>query len=231
MKTNNAPANVANLLTAAAYVRTETIINGTQAAKLDAMIEKVNELSEIVSEKNAWIADAESDGKNPTFAKRMLTRYKEQFADAVATLRAWLVDFKANRPNVQINLDEPEEPETPTDNTPATMNANETTEFSELTHAGQCLDIYLHNTREIYERYTVPAIERVTRAIKAGEYVSDNAGQLAKDIQEITPAMQAAARLVKRYDHLTPTANDIEQVTRNYAAYIVDCAKYEIENA
>lgn len=26
------------------------------------------------------------------------------------------------------------------------MNANETTEFSELTHAGQCLDIYLHNT-------------------------------------------------------------------------------------
>lgn len=116
-------------------------------------------------------------------------------------------------------------------NTPSTMNANEVTEFSELTHAGQCLDIYLHNTAEIYERYTVPAIKRVTRAIKAGEYVSDNAAQLAKDIQEITPAMQAAARLVKRYDHLTPTAKDIEQVTRNYAAYIVDCAKYEIENA
>ena len=123
-----------------------------------------------------------------------------------------------------------ETPEAPSpDNTPTTMNAKETTEFSELTHAGQCLDIYLHNTAQIYERYTVPAIERVTRAIKAGEYVSDNAGQLAKDIQEITPAMQAAARLVKRYDHLTPTAKDIEQVTRNYAAYIVDCAKYEIE--
>lgn len=114
-------------------------------------------------------------------------------------------------------------------NTPATINANETNEFSELTHAGQCLDIYLMNTADIYERYTVPAIERVTRAIKAGEYVSDNAGQLAKDIQEITPAIQAAARLVKRCDHLTPTAQDIEQVTRNYAAYIVDCAKYEIE--
>lgn len=49
--------------------------------------------------------------------------------------------------------------------TPTTMNANETTEFSELTHAGQCLDIYLMNTAEIYDRYTVPAIERVTRAI------------------------------------------------------------------
>lgn len=114
-------------------------------------------------------------------------------------------------------------------NTPATMNANKTTEFSELTHAGQCLDIYLHNTADIYNRYTVPAIERVTRAIKAGEYVSDNAGQLAKNIQEITPAIQAAARLVKKHDHMTPTAKDIEQVTRNYAAYIVDCAKYEIE--
>lgn len=104
-------------------------------------------------------------------------------------------------------------------------------EFSELSHAAQCLDIYLHNTREIYDRYTVPAIERVTRALKAGEYVSDNAEQLAKDIQEIAPAISAAARLVRKYDHLTPTAQDIEQVTRNYAAYIVDCAKYEIETA
>lgn len=127
MKTNYTPSNVANLLTAAAYVRTETIINGTQAAKLDAMIEKVNELSEIVSEKTAWIADAESDGKNPTFAKRMLARYEAQFADAVANLRAWLVDFKTSRPNVNINLDDPETPNP--DNTPTTMNANETTEL------------------------------------------------------------------------------------------------------
>lgn len=123
-------------------------------------------------------------------------------------------------------------PETPNpDNTPTTMNATEATEFSELTHAGQCLDIYLHNTAEIYERYTVPAIERVTRAIKAGEYVSGNAGQLAKDIQEITPAIQSASRLVKKHDHMTPTTKDIEQVTRNYAAYIVNCAKYELEIA
>ena len=104
-------------------------------------------------------------------------------------------------------------------------------EFSELSHAAQCLDIYLLNTAEIYERYTVPAIKRVAQAYKAGEHVSDNAEQLTKDIQEITPAISAAARLVHKYDHLTPTAKDIEQVTRNYAAYIVDCAKYEIENA
>lgn len=126
---------------------------------------------------------------------------------------------------------------TPADNTPTTMNANGTTEFSELTHAGQCLDIYLHNTSDIYERYTVPAINAVVEAVRR------NGWQLPKEeaIKNLTfwtswqdgtkKALQAAARLVKRYDHLTPTAKDIEQVTRNYAAYIVDCAKYEIENA
>lgn len=116
-------------------------------------------------------------------------------------------------------------------------NANETTEFNELTHAGQCLDIYLHNTAEIYERYTVPAITAVVETVRR------NGWQLPKDeaIKNLTfwtswqdgtkKALQAAARLVKKYDHMTPTAKDIEQVTRNYAAYIVDCAKYEIENA
>lgn len=127
---------------------------------------------------------------------------------------------------------EAEQPEpTNPDNTPSTMNANEINapEFSELSHAGQCLDIYLHNTAEIYDRYTVPAIKRVAQAYEAGEHVNDNAERLTKDIQEITPAISAAADLVRKYDHLTPTAQDIEQVTRNYAAYIVDCAKYEIE--
>lgn len=124
-------------------------------------------------------------------------------------------------------------------NTPATMNATEinATEFSELSHAGQCLDIYLHNTAEIYDRYTVPAIAAVVESVRL------NGWQLPKDeaIKNLTfwaswqpgtkKALQAAARLVRKYDHLTPTAQDIEQVTRNYAAYIVDCAKYEIETA
>lgn len=122
----------------------------------------------------------------------------------------------------------------PENNTPSTMNANETTG---LTHAGQCLDIYLHNTSDIYGRYTVPAINAVVEAVRR------NGWQLPKEEaiknlafwtswQEGTKkALQAAARLVKRHDHLTPTAKDIEQVTHDYAAYIVDCAKYEIENA
>lgn len=116
-------------------------------------------------------------------------------------------------------------------------NANETTEFSELTHAGQCLDIYLHSTSDIYERYTVPAINAVVGAVRR------NGWQLPKEeaIKNLTfwaswqdgtkKAIQAAARLVKRYGQMAPTAKDIEQVTRNYAAYIVGCAKYELETA
>lgn len=147
---------------------------------------------------------------------------------------AWMLDYCRAFATSKMN----HTPETPNpDNTPSTMNANETTEFSELTHAGQCLGIYLHNTSEIYNRYTVPAITAVVEAVKR------NGWQLPKDeaIKNLTfwtswqdgtkKALQAAARLVKKYDHMTPTAKDIEQVTRNYAAYIVDCAKYELEIA
>lgn len=142
-------------------------------------------------------------------------------------------DFLAEYISRQRKAEEPTTTE-PT-NTPSTMNANETTEFSELTHAGQCLDIYLHNTSDIYERYTVPAINAVVEAVRR------NGWQHPKEeaIKNLTfwtswqdgtkKALQAAARLVKKHDHMTPTAKDIEQVTRNYAAYIVDCAKYEIE--
>lgn len=129
MKPNTTPANVSNLLTAAAYVRDETIINGNQAAQLDAMIGQIKDLTAKIEAVPAKIADLAAQGKEKAVAmwERMAARYQTQFADAIATLRAWLVDFKANRPNVQINLDEPEDHE-PTDpnNTPSTMNTTET---------------------------------------------------------------------------------------------------------
>lgn len=120
MKTNNTPANVATLLTAAAYVRNETIINGNQAAQLDAMIGQIKDLTTKIEAVPAKIAALAAQGKEKAVAmwKRMATRYQAQFADAVATLRAWLVDFKAHRPNVQINLDESEDPAPATNNTP-----------------------------------------------------------------------------------------------------------------
>lgn len=121
------------------------------------------------------------------------------------------------------------------------MNANETTEFSELTHAGQCLDIYLNNTREIYERYTAPVISALVDNDhnNGGRTNWDNVINNLCRLDACEPlctlegkiyrAIDKARRLVNQYDGLTPTAKDIEQVTRNYAAYIVDCAKYEIE--
>lgn len=129
MKTNNTTTtNVSNLLTAAAYVRNETIINGNQAAQLDAMIGQIKDLMTKIEAVPAKIADLAAQGKEKAVAmwERMAARYRAQFADAIAELRAWLVDFKANRPNVQINLDEPEDHEpTDPDNTPTTMNTTE----------------------------------------------------------------------------------------------------------
>lgn len=104
-------------------------------------------------------------------------------------------------------------------NTHATMNANETkaSEFSELSHAGQCLDIYLHNDSFIYEYYTQKAIEAI---VNDGQTIS------SEDVRRyVRNAIDHASWQVGKYDHLTPTAQDIEQVTRNYVAYIVDCAK------
>ncbi len=134
---------------------------------------------------------------------------------------AWLITAKV------IEVTETDNTTFPTSDT---MNTEtNTVEFPELSHAGQCLDIYLHNTTEIYQRYTVPAIARVVKAYKAGECVSVNPEQLAKDIQEITPAINAAVKLVKKYDHMTPTAKDIKHVTRLFTEYIVECAQYQIE--
>lgn len=100
--------------------------------------------------------------------------------------------------------------------------ANETTEFSELTHAGQCLDIYLMNTAEIYDRYTVPAIETCVKAqsVKTPEMWD-----------YIKQALKAAARLVIKYDGITPTADDIKAVSANYVAYITESAEYLATNA
>ena len=103
------------------------------------------------------------------------------------------------------------------------MNANEinTTEFSELSHAAQCLDIYLRNTREIYDRYTLPAIDACAKAqpVKAPEMW-----------EYIKQALKAAARLVIK-SGISPTADDIKAVTANYVAYITECAEYNTTNA
>lgn len=101
----------------------------------------------------------------------------------------------------------------------------------ELSHAAQCMEIYVRNERDIYERYTVPAIECATKnAQLAGRFINWAAyPHIVADWDTVNGAIQAAARMVKKYDGMKPTAEDIETVRAGYVADIIDKAKYEIK--
>lgn len=108
------------------------------------------------------------------------------------------------------------------------MNAKETKapEFSQLSHTGQRLDIYLHNTAYIYDRYTAPEIADAAARMRINARFGEHLWHACTpESSRVTNAISNAIALVQTYDHLTPTAQDVEQVTRNYVAYIVDCAK------
>ena len=212
MKAYTTPTNVTNLLTAAAYVRNETIINGNQAAQLDAMTGLIKDLTTKIEAVPAKIADLAAQGKEKAVAmwERMAARYRAQFADAVATLRDWLVDFKANRPNVQINLDEPETPETPNpDNTPTTMNANETKapEFSELSHAATNIVLAAENTTNIYQNHVEPLVRSLER--KAAKGVTLSLDTLAKSYA-MAAIIRESIKEIKRtsYDSFSANTED-----------------------
>ena len=102
-------------------------------------------------------------------------------------------------------------------------------EFSELSHAAQCLDIYLHNTREIYERYSVPAIKEAARRMRL--YGVNIPANVAIDYTITGDAMDAARALVVKYDHLHPTASDCTAAFVGYDDYIMESATFEVENA
>lgn len=164
----------------------------------------------------------EEDGESNAIATTTSESDAKEIAESESESNGCVMSVvrKSDRKVIAIYNNTPETPNP--DNTPTTMNANETTEFSELAHAGQCLDIYLNNTREIYERYTVPAIDMCAKAqsVKTPEMWD-----------YIKQALRAAARLVIKYDGMTPTADDIKAVTANYVAYITECAEYQAANA
>lgn len=226
MANSNINTGVNSLLTAAKYVREETLINGNQAAQLDSLINSVVELTAHVNEYTARIADRIANGLNVERLQRWVESAKAKLTAAVESLREWLKAFKANRPNVAINIEDDEESTPENDATINEANNN----AQEHTHAAHCLSLYLNKTSEIYNRFTVPAIDRIAKAYKAGEMVCTDPEHFAKDVQEITPALQAAARLVQKYDGVTPTQKDIEAVKTDYVAYIIECAQYQVNN-
>lgn len=100
----------------------------------------------------------------------------------------------------------------------------------EYTHAARCLDIYLMNESEIYNRYTVPAIELAAAGLQT-KWMPNVIEHGKKMDGVINNALQAAALLVQKHDHMTPAPADIEAVKANYVAYIIECAQYEVNNA
>lgn len=110
------------------------------------------------------------------------------------------------------------------------MKANTTN----TTPAANLLTIYLDNTRDIYDRYTVPAIDKVAAMMRSNathpqQFDATPAG--VARLHEVKRALSVAAGLVRKCDHLAPTTADIEQAAHDYAAYIVECAEYENANA
>lgn len=108
---------------------------------------------------------------------------------------------------------------------------------NELSHAAQCLEIYVRNEREIYERYTLEAVAAVVEAKRKNdtggarldnETAWDNLAFWISWQPVTKKAIQAAASLVRKYDHIIPTAADIEAATKIYAADIIDKARYRI---
>lgn len=101
--------------------------------------------------------------------------------------------------------------------------------MNELSHAAQCLEIYLRNEREIYECYTMPSVRRLVKLQAPETFTAWHVMQgVVIDWNAVDSAMSAAARMVRKYDGVKPTADDIETVKAGYVADIIDKAKYEI---
>ena len=119
---------VNSLLATANYVRNETLINGNQAAQLDNLTAAITELTARVNEYAARIADRTANGLNVERLQKWMESAKGKLTAAVDALRVWLVDFKANRPNVKIDIETPATPETETTtNTETAMTTTDTT--------------------------------------------------------------------------------------------------------
>lgn len=232
MANSNINTGVNSLLTAAKYVREETLINGNQASQLDSLINAVMELTDHVNEYAAKIADRLAKGLSVERLQRWMESAKAKLTAAVESLREWLKAFKTDRPNVQIDI---EDNTTPSNDT--TM--NEANNAQDYNHAANCLHIYLNNEGAIYTLYTTALINMAAKAIhnnatiKAyGEdaYCEDVAGLIRCNFRT-ADALDCAARLVQKYDRVTPTPADIETVKAKYVAYIIECAQYQVNNA
>lgn len=107
---------------------------------------------------------------------------------------------------------------------------NSLSTVQEYSHAAHCLKLWLDNTEDIYNRFTLPAIELAAAGLQTN-WMPNVIEHGKKMDGVINNALQAAARLVQKHDHMTPTPADIAAVKANYVDYIIECAQYQVNNA
>lgn len=165
-------------------------------------IEEINAQAERLMQANeTWYQDAKRVNREPINRKAQIVAAWHNTKIAAKELQ--------NTPETSDTMN--------TETTPAMNEVNTV----ELSPAAYCMDVYLLNDAEIYERYTIPAI---------GACVGDQTIKAPAMLEYVKEALKVAARMVVKYDHVTPTSDDIQEVFRRYIAYITGCAEYEVKN-
>ena len=82
------------------------------------------------------------------------------------------------------------------------------------------LAMYIRNTREIYD-ITAWLQDTLIKKINKGEHLA-NCSTMKTIIRE-------AAKLLYKYDGITPTKQEKQEAAREHAKYILECAQYSIQ--
>lgn len=89
------------------------------------------------------------------------------------------------------------------------------------------LAMYIRNTREIYD-ITVWLQDTLIKKINKG--VQPQVEHLA-NCSTMKTIIREAAKLLYKYDGITPTKQEKQEASREHAKYILDSVQYFIQNA
>lgn len=87
------------------------------------------------------------------------------------------------------------------------------------------LAIYIRNTREIYDITTWLQnclIKKINKGIQPQVEYLENCSTMKTIIRE-------AAKLLYKYDGITPTRQEKQEAAREHAEYILECVQYSIQ--
>ena len=96
-----------------------------------------------------------------------------------------------------------------------------------INYVPNLLAMYIRNTREIYDITTWLQnciIKKANKGIQPSIEHLANCSTMKTIIRE-------AAKLLYKYDGITPTRQEKQEAAREHAKYILECAQYFIQNA